>query len=148
MPTLQKLYLMNYISLALRLIGELPSDEDIHKILGVIPTNIFRKGDMRGKISKTVQPIDVCCLELTPELDHNSSEEEITKQFLQSEKFLWGIAPNLAKVDRDRISVDLWVSCTRVEVRGGFVLPQGLVSAVGAARASINMSILIMLDDD
>jgi hypothetical protein len=139
---------MSYLSLTLRLIGELPLDEEIHKILGVAPTDIFRKGDLKGRIYKRIQPIDVCLLELTPKLNSGSSEDEITEQFLQAEKFIWKIAPSLAETNRDLMSVDLWVSCTRSEIRGGFILPKGLVSAVSAAKASINMSILIMLPNE
>jgi thioredoxin reductase (NADPH) len=37
------------------MIGELPLDEEIYKILGVAPTDIFRKGELKGRISRDLK---------------------------------------------------------------------------------------------
>ena len=139
---------MSKIELSLRLHGKLPPTEELNSLLGVVPTIAFRQGQIVGK--RRIQPTDVWCLSLA-EIECSGTENEIDqmkKQMQQAVAGLQQVAPALAALDRSACKVELYISTIRQEDRGGFSLPGGIIAAAAAANlSSIEVSILVMLDD-
>jgi hypothetical protein len=136
---------MSKIDLSLRISGELPPLDDLIRLLGVTPTYIARRGEPIGK--RRIQPTDVWILDLT-HLDRDSTEDEIASQILQAAATVQQIAPALAALDRTCCRPELYISTIREEDQGGFSLPGEIVTAAAAANlSSIEVSILVMLDD-
>jgi hypothetical protein len=130
--------------ISLRLGGDLPSLEELTKTLGIKPTKFVRRGERVSK--KRVQPVDLWILELA-QFDTDITEEERDDQMLQVATTLQRISSNLAILNRNNCNADLYISTIREEDRGGLTLPPELVAATASARLSIQISILVMLDD-
>ncbi|WP_166482583.1 DUF4279 domain-containing protein [Scytonema sp. UIC 10036] len=135
---------MSTTQISLRLGGDLPSSEELTQTLGIKPTKFVRRGERVSK--KRVQPVDLWILELA-EFDTDSTEEERDSQMLQVAITLQKISSNLAILDRTNCNADLYISTIREEDQGGLTLPPELVAATASAGLSIQISILVMLDD-
>lgn len=133
---------MSTSKISLRLSGNLPPTEELTHTLGITPTKIIDRGE---RVSKNrVQPVDIWSLELA-KFDNNSTKQDIDKQIIEAAVVLQQIAPAIASLDRTKCNTNLYISTIREEDQGGLSLPAELVAA--AARLSIQMSILVMLDD-
>ncbi|NMG10101.1 DUF4279 domain-containing protein [Brasilonema sp. UFV-L1] len=135
---------MSTSTISLRLSGNLPPSDELTKTLGITPTTILHRGE---RVSKNrVQPVDIWSLELA-KCDDNSTEQEINKQILEAAVVLQQMAPAIASLDRNKCNTDLYISTIREEDQGGLSLPAELIAAAAAAKLSIQISILVMLDD-
>ena len=135
---------MSTSKISLRLSGNLPPTEELTHTLGITPTKIIDRGE---RVSKNrVQPVDIWSLELA-KFDNNSTKQEIDKQIFEAAVVLQQMAPAIASLDRTKCNTDLYISTIREEDQGGLSLPAELVAAAAAARLSIQMSILVMLDN-
>lgn len=135
---------MSTSKISLRLSGNLTPLEKLTHTLGITPTKILHRGE---RISKNrVQPVDIWSLELV-NFDDRTTKQDIDKQMLQAAVVLKQIAPAIASLDRTKCKTDLYISTIREEDSGGLSLPTELVVAAAAAKLSIQMSILVMLDD-
>ena len=140
------------IAMSLRLGGNLPDSEELTRTLGFTPTLVRRRGEPVSK--KRVQPVDIWILDLA-KFDSDSTKDEINNQMLQTATILRQMSPALAALDcatrtlreRTHCNTDLYISTIREEEQGGLSLPIEIVSAAAAARLSIQISILVMLDD-
>ena len=133
------------IEMSLRLAGNLPPTDKLTYLLGVAPSQIFRKGD---RISpKRSQPIDVCLLDLV-KFDSDISPSESQQQMLVAAKILDNLAPAINCLDRSECQADLYISTVREDDQGGLSLPPALVAAAAAGNLSIQVSILVMFDED
>lgn len=130
--------------MSLRLGGSLPPQEKLTQILGFIPTKVRRQGERIS--SKGIQPVDIWILDLA-KFDTDSTPQERDKHMLQSAVIIQQMAPSLAALDRTKCNTDLYVSTVREEDQGGLSFPPELVAAAAAAKLSIQISILVMLDD-
>lgn len=135
---------MSTIQMSLRLGGSLPPQEKLTQILGFIPTKVRRRGERIS--SKRIQPVDIWILDLA-KFDTDSTPQERDKHMLQSAVTIQQMAPSLAALDRTKCNTDLYVSTVREEDQGGLSFPPELVAAAAAAKLSIQISILVMLDD-
>ncbi len=135
---------MSTSNISLRLSGNLPPSEELTETLGITPTKIICRGE---RVSKNrVQPVDIWSLELA-KFDDNSTKQEIDLQIFEAAVLLQQIAPAIASLDRNKCNTDLYISTIREEDQGGLSLPAELIAAAAAARLSIQLSILVMLDD-
>ncbi len=130
--------------MSLRLGGNLPSLEELTQTLGLTPTKFQRRGDRISK--KRVQPVDVWILELA-KFDSDNIKEERDNQMLQAATTLEKMSSSLAVLDRTNCHADLYISTIREEDQGGLSLPPKLVAAAASGKLSIQISILVMLDD-
>ncbi|MGK7902575.1 MAG: DUF4279 domain-containing protein [Hormoscilla sp.] len=135
---------MSTIQMSLRLGGRIPPQEKLTQILGIAPTKARRRGERIS--SKRVQPADIWILDLA-KFDTDSTPQEIDKHMLQSAVIIQQLAPGLAALDRTNCNTDLYVSTVREEDQGGLSFSPELVAAAAAAKLSIQISILVMLDD-
>lgn len=130
--------------MSLRLGGNLPSLEELTQILGVTPTKFLQRGDVISK--KRVQPVDVWILELA-NFDSDSTTEERDNQMQKAATTLQKMSSSLAALDRTDCNADLYISTIREEDQGGLSLPPKLVATAASCDLSIQISILVMLDD-
>ena len=135
---------MSTSKISLRLSGNLPPADELTHNLGITPTKVLRRGDSLSK--KRVQPVDIWSLELA-KFDSESPKQEIDNQMQQAAIILQQMAPVLATLDRTNCNTDLYISTIREEDQGGLSLPPELVAATAASGLSIQISILVMLDD-
>ncbi|MFE1744833.1 DUF4279 domain-containing protein [Coleofasciculus sp. H7-2] len=129
--------------MSLRLSGNLPDLEELTD-MGITPTKVLRRGEQVSK--KRVQPVDIWSLEFA-NFDSDRPREDIDNQMQQAALCLEKMAPTLAVLDRTNCNVDLYISTIREEQQGGISLSPEIVAAAAAARLSIQISILVMLDD-
>lgn len=132
---------MSTVEISLRLSGTLPSSEHLTELLGVQPTRSLRQGDRVSK--RRVQPVDLWQLDLAIV----QNRELLNQQLQEAAVQLKQIAPAIAKLDRSTCRAELYISTIREEDQGGFALPVELISAAADAQLSIELSILVMLDD-
>ena len=132
------------VQMSLRLGGDLPCPEELTQTLGITLTKVLQRGDRVSK--KQVQPVDVWILDLA-KFDTGSTLEERDNQILQATTALQKISSSLAALDRTNCNADLYISTIREEDQGGLSLPPELVAAAAAGGLSIQISILVMLDD-
>lgn len=135
---------MSVSKISLRLSGNLPPSDELTKTLGFTPTKALRRGERISQ--KRVQPVDIWSLELA-EIDTENPKEESDKNIQQVGIILQQIAPALAALDRTNCKADLYISTIREEQQGGLSLSSEVVNAAAAANLSIQISILVMLDD-
>lgn len=135
---------MSTLQMSLRLGGNLPSPQELAETLGMQPTEFRRRGDRISK--KRVQPVDVWILELA-KFDTDSTQEERDNQMLNAATTLQEISSSLARLDRTNCNTDLYITTIREEDQGGLSLPPELVKAAADSGLSIQISILVMLDD-
>ena len=135
---------MSTLQMSLRLGGNLPSSEELAESLGMQPTEFRRRGDRISK--KRVQPVDVWILELA-KFDTDSTQEERDNQMLKAATTLQQMSSSLAKLDRTNCNTDLYITTIREEDQGGLSLPPELVKAAADSGLSIQISILVMLND-
>ena len=135
---------MSTLQMSLRLGRNLPSPEELTETLGMKPTEFRRRGDRISK--KRVQPADVWILELA-KFDTDSTQEERDNQMLNAANTLQKISSSLAAIDRTNCNTDLYITTIREEDQGGLSLPPELVKAAADSGLSIQISILVMLDD-
>lgn len=135
---------MSTVQMSLRLGGNLPSPEELTLTLGMKPTEFRRRGDRVSK--KRVQPVDVWILDLV-KFDTDSTKDERDNQMLQAATILHQMSSSLAALERTNCNADLYISTIREEDQGGLSLPPELVAAAAAGGLSIQISILVMLDD-
>ncbi|MGD2180143.1 DUF4279 domain-containing protein [Lusitaniella coriacea] len=139
---------MSKIKMSLRLHGELPPTEQINSILEFFPTKSLRKGQRVGK--NRIQPTDVWILDLAKfECRGNKNEiNAMEQQIQQAATTLQQLAPRLGFLNRSCCKVELYISTIREEDQGGFSLPGKILKAATAADlSSVEVSILVMLDD-
>lgn len=129
--------LMSTIEVSLRLSGILPPAEHLTQMFGIEPTRSLRQGDRVSK--RRVQPVDLWQLDLAAIQDGESLQNAATQ--------LKQLAPAIATLDRSSCRAELYISTIREEDQGGFSLPTELVIAAAEAQLSIEVSILVMLDD-
>lgn len=129
--------LMSTIEVPLRLSGMLPPAEHLIQMFGSEPTRSLRQGDRVSK--RRVQPVDLWQLDLAAIQDGESLQNAATQ--------LKQLAPEIATLDRSSCRAELYISTIREEDQGGSSLPTELVIAAAEAQLSIEVSILIMLDD-
>lgn len=135
---------MSIVQMSLRLGGNLPSLEELTQILGVTPTKFIQRGDVISK--KRVQPVDVWILDLV-NFDSDSTTEERDNQMQKAATTLQKMSSSLAALDRTDCNADLYISTIREEDQGGLSLPPKLIATVASCDLSIQISILVMLDD-
>lgn len=135
---------MSTSKISLRLSGNLPDTEELTQILGITPTKVLRRGDRVSK--KRIQPVDIWSLELA-QFETDSNREDTDNQLQQATVTLQHLAPALAMLDRTSCHADLYISTIREEDQGGLFLPTELIIAAATGRLSIQISILVMLDD-
>lgn len=129
---------MSTVEVSLRLSGMLPPSEHLTELLGVNPTRSLRQGDRISK--RRVQPMDLWQLDLEIVKDDRLSLHDAAVQLKQ-------LATTIAQLDRTSCRAELYISTIREEDQGGFSLPAELVAAAAEANLSIEVSILVMLDD-
>jgi hypothetical protein len=132
--------------MALRLSGDLPSDAEMTRLLGIAPTFQRRKGELIHH-GRQQQPTDVWSLELI----HRSEWEDgppLPEATARAAETLRRLTPGLAQLDRSAVNAELWISTIREEAMGGFGIPAEIVAAAGAAQLEISVSVLIILEDD
>lgn len=134
---------MSTVDIALRLSGHLPPLEELNHHLGT-PTWAARQGE---QVSRRIQPVDVWLLDLA-QYDSDRPASEIDQQWLQVAAVMTKLAPAIATLDRTQCHADLYISTTRDEDQGGLSLPPELISAAAAANLSLQISILVLLDND
>ena len=132
--------------MSLRLSGELPSSEEVTRLLGIAPTFQRRKGEPIPP-GRRQQPADVWSLDL---IERSEWEDglPLSEATAHAAEVLRLITPGLAQLDRDAVKAELWISTIREEVMGGFGIPVEIVAAAGAAQLEISVSVLILLGDD
>jgi hypothetical protein len=135
---------MSKITITLRVWGNLPPSEKLTHNLGILPTEVLRRGERVSK--KRVQPVDMWRLELA-NFETDTTTEEIDNQMQRATVTLNKMAPALRMLDRANCNADLYISTIREEDQGGFSIPAELVAAAASGKLSIETSILIMLDD-
>jgi hypothetical protein len=138
---------MGRIELSVKIKGKLPSDKEINTLIGIPATVITRKGDLISSKKSSVWSKDTWSLNLTPDLDFDSTKDEIQENFLQAGVLLDRIAPNISCLNRDQFSVILWITCIREEQQGGLTLSQELVSAIALAKMEIHVLVLVAFDE-
>jgi Domain of unknown function (DUF4279) len=136
---------MSRIHLSLRLRGKLPPLDDITQILGIVPTDFLRCGDIVGK--RRIQPMDVWILDLAEFDTFDDDEEHILSQTVQAATTLEQLVPALATLDRTNCEAELYISNIQEEDQGGFSLPKELLAVAADGKLSLEFSILVMLDD-
>ncbi|BAU14260.1 hypothetical protein LEP3755_48060 [Leptolyngbya sp. NIES-3755] len=132
---------MSTVEVSLRLSGMLPPSEHLTELFGVQPTRSLRQGDRASK--RRVQPVDLWQLDLAMIQDGESLDQQLHEAAIQLKQ----LAPEIAKLDRSTCQAELYISTIREEDQGGFSLPVELISAAADAQLSIELSILVMLDD-
>jgi RNA recognition motif-containing protein len=139
---------MSKFNVSLRLYGELPTNEEIDKAIGIPGSHIWRKGDLISPKSKRKQQIDVWILNLTPNLDFDSTEEEINEDFLQAGKILREIASNIYALEKNKFACEIYISSVLEEKRRSLILPETLVDALSVAGLSINISFSVIISEN
>lgn len=127
----------------LRLVGDLPPSEELARTLGTTPTRERRRG-MPILGGRYLQPADNWSITLIPWWSGPVDENVIARAVTT----LQHMAPALASLDRTRCRVQLHISAVRNEEQGGFELPSELISAAGAARLELVVSILCDVSDE
>lgn len=87
--------------------------------------------------------MDLWLLNLAEIQDGERLEHRLQEAAMQLKQ----LAPAIAMLDRSNCRAELYISTIREEDQGGFSLPSELVAAAAAAQLSIEVSILVMLDD-
>ncbi|MBD1841954.1 DUF4279 domain-containing protein [Cyanobacteria bacterium FACHB-63] len=105
------------------------------------PTRTLRRGDRVSK--RRVQPIDLWLLNLAEIRDGELLDHGLQEAAMQLKQ----LAPAIATLDRSNCRAELYISTIREEDQGGFSLPAELIAAAADAGLSIEVSILVMLDD-
>jgi hypothetical protein len=145
---------MTRFSVSLRIRGEddLPNLEHVLRVLNGMAYRVLRRGTV-GK-GKLVQPCDNVVLELARWNDPGAGAAIAVplatrdKPWAAVTETLTKLAPGLAELDRSVCTAELYISTIREEDQGGFGIPTELVAAAAAARLSIGVSILVMLEWD
>lgn len=135
---------MSTVEISLRLSGMLPSSEQLRKLFDVEPTIALRQGEQVSK--RRVQPVDLWVLELA-KFDHESSQQNIENQLIHAASVIEQLASAIATLDRTQCQADLYISTIREEDQGGFALSPVLIAAAATAQLTVQVSILVMLDD-
>lgn len=135
---------MTTIKFSLRLTGDLPPTERLNTLLQVSPTSARRRGEQISR--RRVQPTDVWLLDLA-EVEGDRNSEDMEADLLGVTNQLTQFAPALASISTERCKADLYISILQTEDQGGLSLPPQFILAVAAAKLSIQVSILVMLDD-
>jgi hypothetical protein len=138
---------MGYIGLSVKIKGELPTDKEMNTLIGIPATVITRKGDLISSKKSSVWSKDTWSLDLTPDLDFDSTEDEIQENFALAGVLLDRIAPNISCLNRDQFSVTLYINYIREEQQGGLTLSQELISAIALARMEIHVLVLVAFDE-
>lgn len=133
---------MTKINLSLRLKGELPPFSSLDETLGVSATKTYKKGELIGRKKTRVQPQDVWILDLTPNLDHGSSAEEIESAFLEAANSLIKVLPRLSILKNENFHREIYISLFQEEDQGGFSLPSVLVQTIALTNIPIVVSIV------
>ncbi len=138
---------MSEIKVYLRIRGDLPQEEEWTSSLKGIPFQVKRRGQQVGRARS--QAVDVLLLKLASWESFGDPAEQdraIQEQLLPAVTLIEQLTPMLVALDRSRCIAELSISTIRQEDQGGFELPAELVAAAGAARLSLGVSILVMLD--
>lgn len=136
---------MSTVEISLRLSGQLPSAQQLRELLSLEPTSTLRQGEQVSK--RRVQPVDLWMLELA-KFDSQDLQQAIENQLVHSASVIERLASAIATLDRTQCHADLYISTIREEDQGGFALPPVLIAAAAKAKLAVQMSILVMLDDD
>lgn len=139
---------MSSVEISLRIFGELPPLHELTQRLEVEPTTFLRRGEFISK--RRIQPVDMWSLDLLRYESNNyeSDDSEIDQKWINVASDLRRLSPAIAGLDRTQCKTDLYISTIREEDQGGVSLPSELISAAAAANLSIEVSILVMLDDN
>jgi hypothetical protein len=135
---------MSEIEMSLRLVGDLPPLEELTRLLGTLPTRDRRRGQLVHPHSRRIQSVDVWTLDLTGWQRGRLDPAALA----QAAAALQQMAPALATLDRGPCRAQLYISAIRDEESGGFELPAELITAAGAARLELHVSILCDVEDD
>jgi hypothetical protein len=133
---------MNNNTLSLRLLGDLPSLDEINRALGTTPTSFRPRGTPITRRSKRMQPEDVWLLEFA-EWEGQSADSAI---LARASATLRQLAPALAAVDRTHIRVELVVGITQFDDFGGCDLPYELIASAASATVDFEVSVLAVAD--
>ncbi|QZZ18565.1 DUF4279 domain-containing protein [Leptothermofonsia sichuanensis E412] len=137
---------MSTLEISLRLTGDLPPPEELIRILNVKPTKLLRRGQHVSQ--RRIQPTDVWCLDLAA-FDGNSHPIEMQADLQKSARRLEELAEAITSItQKAQCKAELYISTIREEDQGGFSLPPDLVAAAAAAGLSIELSILVMLEEN
>lgn len=137
---------MSRTQLLLRLVGTLPATDELTRRLGVRPSNDIRRGTVVRALGRA-QDVDVWWVVLIERQQWTGvypDEPALTRAVAMLER----MAPELSTLVEAGNRGELYISSIRDEDQGGFYLAPGLVSVAAKAHLSVNISILVMLDDD
>jgi hypothetical protein len=131
---------MSDIKLSVRLMGEIPENDDLHHLLGT-SIQIHRNPDRPGR--------GVVLFALTERIDADNQEEHqlVGEHMRVAADILRTITPALAKLDPSKVSKEFRISTVRTTDQGGFRLPVSLIKAISDADLFIDVSITIVFDD-
>ncbi|MGD1906862.1 MAG: DUF4279 domain-containing protein [Leptolyngbyaceae cyanobacterium] len=132
------------INVSLRLRGDLPSLEFINNELGVEATTYYKKGELTGRKKNRVQSQDIWILNLTSNLDYESSIEEEEHSLLNAVTYLDEISPRLSSSKLGKVDSDIYISCIQEEDQGGFCLPFQLIQVIASMNLPIRVSTLFI----
>lgn len=148
----------NRYHLWVRLVGEptLPPTQQLVSLLGVEPTTDWRRGGpllgkpVQGHKSpmslngwEALQEVDVWTVELIDQWKNNPDPAVLSK----AAALLKRMEPGLATLDRTRCRAQLYASATCFDEMGSIELPTSLVTAAGAARLELVVSIFCAIYD-
>ncbi|HEU5441424.1 MAG TPA: DUF4279 domain-containing protein [Ktedonobacterales bacterium] len=132
--------------LSLRLVGELPPDQELTAMFGVHPTTSRRRGMPIGRTGRPTTE-DVWSVELISRSEWTHSRPDVAAVD-NALRQLQSMIPALSHLDRTRCRVQLYISSIREEEQGGFELPAEFVAVAGAAHMEVFVSILVDWPDD
>ncbi len=133
---------MSRNNLWLRLRGDLPSSEELARILGTAPTTDRRRGSpIPGSVD--AQRADVWSVELI-QRDQWSLNRPDDDALSPAVVKLQRMVPGLTSLDRERCQAELYLSSIREEEQGGFAVPAELIAAAALANLPLSVSILVM----
>ncbi|WP_156820202.1 DUF4279 domain-containing protein [Synechococcus sp. PCC 7336] len=133
---------MTKLNLSLRLRGELPTLKETNKILGIQASSFYQKGELVGRNKKRTQPHDVWILNLTPNLDHNSSITDIENDLLEAITSLEAVLPRLESFNIKSFEPEIYISLLQESDQGGFRLPYQLIQVIAKVNIPMTVSVI------
>ena len=103
-------------SMSIRLSGDLPTTEEVTRLLRIAPTDHARKGEPIHRGGEQ-QPVDVWSLELIQRSEWEDGPP-LPEATARATDILRGLTPGLAQLDRHAVKAELWISTIREEAMG------------------------------
>ncbi|SRR5260221_10374153 len=137
---------MSSNSMWLRVMGDIPSPEELTRLLDLKPDSYMRRGTAVFK-GTWIVPEDVWTATLIEEWS-GEPDEDVSASMQHATAILDRIAPTLAALDRTHYQAELYISSIRYEEDGGVTLPTPLVAAAAAGGLKIGISIACSIYED